>query len=323
MRAQYDESLPSWVLRCALSTNCSIICYADAERFENVIRGGEGWLEAFLDDLAGGGVRRETLQAFFSSDSELDSLVVVSTAYCASCLFQDVRQIGSPYWRRSWDFFGCAYCAEHRVPLIAFNARPGVFSAWHSFYEACEYFDQKVKLDPVGKQRVPTSIRDYLAYRVQIWVKHRMSGASAKLIRLLLMSFLSVRTDSRAGGYGRFLFSPSRQQSIVHKKLNFQECLEMGAAAAPPWARSSALLLLGVVFGLFSQRELHELKMYALNQGYLFPENLQQLGASILIFVNRDEVEEFSDQLQLLSASLPSIIRTNLCEFASSLVIAR
>ncbi|HCF7008350.1 TPA: hypothetical protein NIJ29_005093 [Pseudomonas aeruginosa] len=276
-----------------------------------------------LDDLAGGGVRREALQAFFSSDSKLGSLVVVSTAYCASCLFQDVRQIGSPYWRRSWDFFGCAYCCEHRVPLIYFNARPGVFSAWHAFYEACEYFDQKVKLDPVGKHRFPTSIRDHLAYRVQMWVQHRISGASAKLIRLLLMSFLSVRTDSRAGGYGRFLFSPSRQQSIFHKKLTFQECLEMGAAAAPPWARTSALLLLGVVFGLFGQRELHELKTYALNQGYLFPENVQQLGASILNFVNREEVEEFSDQLQSLSVSLPSIIRSNLCEFAASLVVDR
>lgn len=219
-------------------------------------------------------------------------------------------------------FFGCAYCAEHRVPLIAFNARPGVFSAWHSFYEACEYFDQKVKLDPVGKQRVPTSIRDYLAYRVQIWVKHRMSGASAKLIRLLLMSFLSVRTDSRAGGMEDFFFS---QQTTVNssQEIKFSGVLGDGRCCCSPWARSSALLLLGVVFGLFSQRELHELKMYALNQGYLFPENLQQLGASILIFVNRDEVEEFSDQLQLLSASLPSIIRTNLCEFASSLVIAR
>ncbi|WP_374437986.1 hypothetical protein [Pseudomonas panipatensis] len=280
--------------------------------------------DGFLLALGEPGLDWKVLKRFFLYDFDQELAAEESSfAYCPLCLYCDVCLIKFPYWRKAWRHFGYAYCVRHRVLLRPFSSRNSVFKSWVAFSESCEAVGRQLESAPLGAPRAAVSIRDRLAFRTQNWLqgKQRTRGAEAicRVVRLLMSSFLCVRTDSRAGGYARFLFSPNSQQSIVHRRIEFEACLRMGVSTATPVERASALLLVGLIFGLFNQSEIQAIKTYAGRRGYLFPLSAKEIGRFMPIFISRNEKDQFVNELQSMSHSLSEPLKVAVSDLVFSL----
>lgn len=290
-----DETLTSWLFRCTTSKRCVLTIDAVEDYVLSALRNGIdydfGFGGAFKRLCVRSGIDYLFCRKYFGiQDKNVILDARMRNAFCRQCLDEDVIHRSTPYWRRTWCRVDVAYCAAHKTLLATTGQDYGLYRSWESFgfFPGCDY-----------ERRYEEHIFEFatlniLGFRVQNWLYtnrkeiERTVGAS-KLIGDLLGSFLSLRTEYRYCGIARVAFGCARQVPIVYKNYHYSLCMYHGARNSNSTHRKAALIVLGVVLGLYDDRELEKLKRAAIYNGSLFPSSAAEAGACVLELLTEPE----------------------------------
>lgn len=228
-------------------------------------------------------------------------------SYCPYCLQDDVVAFGFPCWRKEWCSFCVSHCQVHKcllqsVDFSHFNER-----AWEAFVFSLSNRGAVYWPGTAGR------FLNILALRVQRFLSLKSMGSHDRdlcsVADFLLMSFLSLGTDTRGCGYARLLFKHTIWSRMTRENYSYDDCMDLGARSANPVERMSALLLLGVVFEVFNERELDFLSEYVIRHGGIFPKNAKSAGYEMPNFFNLSEKALYVEKLRAKSKKCsPSII---------------
>lgn len=295
-----DEILSSWLLRCASSHRC-VISIADVECYVETAERNSIDYDFSLGALFKRFCLRFRLnflycKAFFSVDAIDKAMILKSRrSFCRQCLDEDVARRSMPYWRRSWCRFDVAYCLKHNALLTTTREDFGLYRAWESF-AYFPYFDYTHNSDRVNHEYAKF---DPLGLKVQVWLyTHRKfierNLAASKLISDMLSSFLSLRTERRQCGIARVAFSYGSQIPITYREYHYSLCMYYGARTSNSCQRKAALIALGVVLGLFDERQLKTLMLPSPFTCGIFPVNAKQAGRTVQELLSTPEREWYA-----------------------------
>lgn len=297
-----DETLSSWLFRCATSKQCALTIEAAEKYVENSLRNGLDYDfsfgETFKRLCSRFGIDHAHCKEYFDIQNKDMILNVRSrNSFCRQCLDEDVKYRSTPYWRRSWCRFDVAYCSLHKTLLATTREDYGLYRSWESF----AYFSDFCYERKGDRNIYEFATLNFLGFRVQNWLYtnrkeiERTSGAT-QLIRNLLRSFLSLRTEYRYCGIARIAFGYASQVPIIHKDYHCSLCMYHGAKNSNSTHRKAALIVLGVVLGFYGERELQRLQKTALYSCGIFPSNPSEAGATVLELLNEPEREWYISQ---------------------------
>jgi hypothetical protein len=295
-----DETLSSWLLRCALSRRCAL----NLEDVENYVEFSKN--NRIDYDFSLGHVFRRFCSRFgidylyckaFFAVYPKDMMMTVSgrNSFCSECLDEDVKHRGFPYWRRSWCRFDVAYCAIHGTLLTTTRENYGLYRSWDSFayFSSFEYARRGDRL------RYEHATLSFLGLKVQNWLRinRRYVCANARIAKLisdLLGSFLSLRTESRYCGHARVALSYGRLAYITYRNYHYSSCMYYGVRDSNSIQRKAALIMLGVVLGLFTELQVRNLTSSAALISGPFPKNPKQAGATVLAVLREPEKDWYT-----------------------------
>lgn len=255
-----------------------------------------------------------------SSKSSLAGVMQRNT-FCRKCLDEDVKKRGTPYWRKSWCRFDVAFCMEHKTLLQTTRDDFGIYRAWDSF---SEFSDCNYRTDAEKNIFEFTCLR-FLAYRSQSWLWRNTrliegEPALGKSVRLLLMSFLSLRTAYQPPGLGRILFNYDSRLPIVHRDYHYSLCMYYGCRDSTSRMRMASLIALGIVLGLYNSRELRSLQKSCI--GFYLPTNSRDLGVISIEFLSVAEkdwyIAQFPDRRVFSGLPVSSAISDFICGVKAS-----
>jgi hypothetical protein len=316
-----DETLSSWLFRCATSKQCALTievaeCYVESS-LRNGIDYDFSFGVIFKKFCSRFGIDHAHCKQYFDMKNKDMILSVRSRkSFCRQCLDEDVKFRSVPYWRKSWCRLDVAYCSLHKTMLATTREDYGLYRSWQSFaYFSDFYYERKSDRTPYEFVTLKS-----LGFRVQNWLHtnrkevERTSGAT-KLIRNLLSSFLSMRTEYRYCGIARVAFSYKSQIPIIHKNYHYSLCMYHGARDSNATHRSAALIVLGVLLGFYSERELQSLHKTALYSCGIFPRTPSETGSAVLELLNEPEREWYISQFVNLAPIAGLDINSRMKEF--------
>lgn len=321
LRGCEGEVFTSWIYRCAHSLRCKRVTFLDIEQYlASCYRLGEDpdftlgrSFEAFCQNT---GLNAASCQSFFTLK---DTSIFISEewrrSYCMYCLEEDVTRIGFPAWRKEWCSVFSSYCLRHKKMLCIEPFTDLNNKAWDAFSST----SRESHCLTARQNRLKF---DMLALRVQGLANRYRSDDKRSCryaVRFLMMSYLSLRTNWRDAGYAKILFNPSPWCRITRGEYSYDECMKLGASRSDPIQRTSALLLSGVVLGIFSKNELLFLQKCAGEHGYSFPATPIEAGFYIPHFHAYEERASYICKLSQESLSCSSRQRSRLALFCSKL----
>lgn len=239
-------------------------------------------------------------------------------SFCRQCLDSDVRFRSDPYWRSSWCRLDVAYCSLHKTLLTTTREDYGLYRPWESFVYFSD-FDYGYR----GINNIyEFASLNLLGLRAQNWLYKNREAISctpglSRLISFLLSSFLSLRTEERYCGLARVAFGSALQVPISHKKYHYSLCMYHGARTSTSIQRRAALIMLGVVLGLYSECELKRLKDVAIFSAFNFPITALRAGRGIMELLSDSEKEWYASQLISVTPVAGLDINSRLEEFFS------
>lgn len=239
-------------------------------------------------------------------------------SFCRQCLDDDVKFRSDPYWRGSWCRLDIAYCSLHRTLLTSTREDYGLYRPWESF----AYFSDFDYGRRSSKSIYEFASLNLLGLRVQGWLyKNRVAinctPGLNRLIGFLLSSFLSLRTEERYCGLARVAFGSALQVPINHKNYHYSLCMYYGAKTSTSTHRRAALIMLGVVLGLYSECELKRLKDASIFSTFNFPITALRAGREIMELLSDSEKEWYASQLLSVAPVAGLDINSRLEEFFS------
>lgn len=318
-----DETLSSWLFRCATSKKCAVSIEAAEEYVDDSLRNGVdydfGFGETFKRLCTRFGMDYIHCKNYFDLKSR-DMLLGVynRNSFCRQCLDEDVRRRSTPYWRKSWCRIDVAYCLLHKTLLTTTREDFGLYRAWYSF----AYFSD-VLYESKGCRNVYEFVTlNLLALRVQNWLhmnrrEIERHSVAVQLIRDLLRSFLSLRTEYRYCGLARVAFGYASQIRISHKHYHYSLCMYYGARNSSSTHRKAALIILGIVLGFYSDLELVKLKNTALYSCGVFPITASGIGVTVADLLDVPEKEWYISQFRDVSPISGVDINSCIAEFLS------
>lgn len=280
----YDETFPSWLTRCALNPKISGITERDIADWYSL----DFQKRIFLSNALGMEFDfNESRGLELASELQLDIYVTRKlfkplptplltpqhrVAYCHLCIRSDVSQKRYPSWRKSWCYVTHPYCSVHRCLLSYIDRCEIIDKQWGAYVSNAigDYVPGRLKSCYKRKPGIfPRDSRAWLTLRVQKWIEmlHKRNSCAlpgtnivvetSKIITavdLIIRIFLIPRTRRYSSGVASLL--SDAYTTIVHHKNHLSERIEYGAPNSVPYERMCALLLLGVIFKIFSQKEL-------------------------------------------------------------------
>lgn len=322
----YDETIISWLLRCALNPRTVSVTELDiqewtARQIQKQISGkSTPGLEFDFDipELAGHlirlGFNLDRIRLAFKPESPMLLSPSHRLAYCHLCIQEDVASKRFISWRRSWCYVAHPYCATHASLLSFISNGDAGDKHWQAFVNGnsgdyvpgrCSFYHRRVHGLPADKTRA------LLTLRVQKWLKGvygtpphvfpvsnmAVAGIEARQsIELVLRLLLAPRTDRHRPGAAIDAFTAARAV-IVHKSMNLRERLEYGAAHSVPYERMSALLLLGIALGIFSAKEKSLLGGLVQKADFLLPDPYT-LGVMAVEHVGSNESDDLAEMFR-------------------------
>ncbi|EJM49685.1 hypothetical protein PMI26_00186 [Pseudomonas sp. GM33] len=295
-----DETLSSWLFRCAVSRKCVLTIDAVECYVENSVRNGIDYDfsfgEMFKTFCSRFGIDYSYCKAFFAMHPKDIVMSIPSrNSFCRQCLDEDVKLRSAPYWRRAWCRFDVAYCSTHKTLLTTTRENYGLYRSWESFAHFSG-FDYERRGDRI---KYEFATLKFLGFKVQNWLYTKRNdiarnAGATKLIRDLLSSFLSLRTDQRYCGIARVAFSYAPQVPITHRDYHYSLCMYHGARNSNSTQRKAALIMLGVVLGFYDELQLQKLGDAASYSSGLFPSNPKEAGATVLELLSEPEREWYA-----------------------------
>lgn len=341
IRPTYDETFSSWVTRCAINPKISKISERTVCDWNSLDISKHLWgrdalgLEFDFHQSAGLiianrlGLDEKFLTRVFSPHSQLLLSRNYRTAYCHRCIEADVAAKRYPSWRKSWCYVLHTYCLEHRCLLSHMENCETISKQWWAFIKG----DLGDYLPGRSRNRLhglpSTRSRAWLTLRIQSWIaklqrstRTVLPGTSTavnsedltRVVYQVICMLLAPRTDRDNPGLARTFFTV-KPAVIVHKFLDLQARLDYGARNSVPYERMSALLLLGLVFKVFTRAEIAMLKRLVSEADFELPGSMYELGALTAIPVAHHEYDELR-----IRFSCPYEITTFLGDFLDGLL---
>lgn len=334
LRPISDETYSSWVTRCALNPRIRSISEQNIfflGSFDYEVKGGIIKLHplgAEFDFSKSGEMQLankmkldvRVLENYFKPSSAILLSQEYRFAYCHLCIQTDVAFKRYPSWRKSWCYVTHPYCSIHRCLLSYINKSNPLKKQWDAYANGAsgDYIEGRTRGYPRRSHGIPPGdVRAWLTLRVQLWIERLNNSAryglpgtdmmidSSKLryaVDLILRLFLVPRTPRTEPGIARRLFTLA-DSCIVHRVIGFNERFEYSAANSVPYERMSALLLLGLVFGIFSPKETAMFNELVTKSDFRLPD-LRELGTRAASHVYGDEyfalVKHFHDDDELI-----------------------
>lgn len=318
-----DETLSSWLFRCATSKHCVLTMEAAEDYVESSLRNGLDYDFSFGETFKRFCVRFGIDYAHCKKYFDIKNKNVIMSvrnrkSFCRQCLDQDVKYRSTPYWRRSWCRLDVAYCSMHKTLLITTREDFGLYRSWESYMYFSDFCYERR-----GERNIyEFATLNFLGFRVQNWLFtnrneiDRVSGAT-QLIRDLLRSFLSLRTEFRYCGIARIAFGYSSQVPITHKDYHYSLCMYHGANTSNSTHRKAALIVLGVVLGFYGEQEIQKLQKTAFYSCGIFPSNPSEVGATVLDLLDEPEREWYTSQFFNIPAIAGIDINSRIDEYLS------
>lgn len=320
-----DETLSSWLFRCATSKQCALTievaeCYVESS-LRNGIDYDFSFGVAFRRLCSRVGIDHAYCEQYFDMTNK-DMILSARNrkSFCRQCLDEDVKFRSFPYWRKSWCRLDVAYCSLHKSLLATTREDYGLYRSWQSFaYFSDFYYERKTDRTPYEF----VTLRS-LGFRVQNWLhtnrkEVECTSGATKLMRDLLSSFLSIRTKDRYCGIARVAFGYKSQISIIHKDYHYSLCMYYGARDSNATQRSAALIVLGVLLGFYSEQELHRLYKIALYSCGVFPRTPTETGSAVLELLTDPERGWYISQFVNLAPIAGLDINSRMEEFIFSI----
>lgn len=318
-----DETLSSWLFRCAISKQCALTIEAAEYYVKNSLRNGIDYDfsfgETFRKFCSRYGIDHAHCKEYFDIHNKNVILSVRNrNSFCRQCLDEDVACRSTPYWRRSWCRIDVAYCSLHKTLLTTTREEYGFYRSWESF----AYFSDSHYERRGDRNRYEFATLKFLGFRVQNWLHtnrkeiERTPGAT-QLIGDLLSSFLSLRTEYRYCGLARVAFGYASQVPITHKDYHYSLCMYHGARNSNSIHRQAALIVLGVVLGFYGEQVLQKLQKTALYSCGVFPSKPSEVGATVLELLNESEREWYISRFSNISPITGLDINARMEEFLS------
>ncbi|HHM4860540.1 TPA: hypothetical protein ACRNCN_002790 [Pseudomonas aeruginosa] len=333
LRPIYDETFPSWVTRCALNPRIFPVSENDIHYWsacdfrKNFISSDILGMEFDFCDSQGIevasklGLSLPLVREVFKPSSALILSREYRSAYCHLCIQSDVKSKRYPSWRKSWCYVDYPYCLEHGCLLCFVDGCDLTNKQWVAFSrgDLGDYMPGRRRGYSRRPGLIPNASRAWLTIRVQAWIENirraeqvtlpgtKLSTDSKTLlvvVNLVLRMLLVPRTDRTPVGIGKSIFS-NMQPVIIHKVLDFKQRLEFGAANSVPYERMSALLLLGLIFRVFTDKERSCLEDLICESGLAGTPDLKWLGeccSNHISIAEQDllqEVFSFPDEIMI------------------------
>lgn len=305
-RFHFDETLASWIYRCAYSPHCQWITTLDLAEVEIISadikinnRGGYDYVgfdfnHSLPPALRLGSACRlsgDWFERYFSPKGRPLLIPQYRTSFCPSCLKEDVERTGLPAWRKSWCYVHMPFCIRHKKLLFAFNEAYGCdCDKANIAYTQVAHDGLQTEFYRNGEMRNHAK-RNFLAMRVQCWIESLYnvkngSSNSAQVIKqasqindtvLWLLKILLRAANSRCGpGFARQYYSLGNQK-WESDYLNVKELEDIGLAKNNPYQRMIALLLTGYFFNLFSTAEMEWLYRDSRENNHRLPKTQWEL----------------------------------------------
>ncbi len=304
-RAIHDETFTSWLFRSAhnkhvKSFNCemgeiypsAISCwpYLNPD-FDPDFNFNNKTFEGLCN---GQKLPGRLVSDFFGARSSHLSLPQYRFSFCTQCIREDIKLYGLPVWRKSWCYIGNPICSHHRSVLSITNEIPSFYKSWDAFATETPndpehpYVEHSHRWGGISSRVLDLS----MAIKIQTWLselerkkwcllpgdKHPvLSGELIVVLKFLMQIFLSSRTRFRSPGAARSLFNEG-SEPLVYENLNYRECMEFGSGSASPYHRMIAILMVGYVFRLLSEKDLLRLHHAASAFGFTWPKSIEELG---------------------------------------------
>lgn len=341
LRPIHDETLPSWLTRCALNPKVLGVSERDINEWESLDNRkrlfsftGLG-MEFDFDDSRGLELVRELkldiciIKKIFRPTSTLLLSPKYRAAYCHLCIKSDVQQKRFPSWRKSWCYVTQSYCPIHWCLLSYLDGYPILDKQWNAYVrgDLGDYYQGRKGSSYTRRHMhglTPDNIRAWLTLRVQMWINKIncskfcvLPGTDVPVdctkltsaVNFILRLFLVPRTDRNRSGVAKQLLTASNPL-IVHKVLDLNERLDYGASNSVPYERMCALLLLGKIFNIFSPKEYLMFEQMVLNSEFDFPDSktLGELSADHVHAVEYSTLERQLGSLDIVSDYLSDFI---------------
>jgi len=318
LRPVHDETFCSWVTRCALNHRVEIITESDLIDWDSCTSRKQLFcpdnlgMEFDFSDSQGGRIASlmrlniVSTHNIFRPASDLLLAINYRTAFCHRCIESDVTLKRYPSWRKSWCYVTHPYCSEHRCLLSHIRDCAAIHKQWWAFTKG-DLGDYLPGRNCHRSHGLPSNrSRAWLTLRVQSWIEslqrssrtvlpstsnHVKTEDLIRVIEQVIRLLLAPRTDRDNPGLARTFFT-IKPAVIVHKFLDLQARLEYGAPNSLPYERMSALLLLGLIFKLFTRAEISLLKRLVSAADFELPGSMYELGALTAIPVAHHEYDE-------------------------------
>ncbi|MFS1286924.1 hypothetical protein ACLRDI_04345 [Pseudomonas piscis] len=324
-----DETFTSWLLRSAMNNRCTLTvdmveCYV-ADSIRNGVDYDFSFGVGFKKFCLSAGLNYVYCKRFFSGQAEGMILSALSrNSFCRQCLDGDVKFRSTPYWRSSWCRLDTAYCSVHKTLLTSTREDYGLYRSWESF----AYFSDFYYECRISKNMYEFTTLNLLGFRVQGWLYNNRAIIECapglnRLIGFLLSSFLSLRTDERYCGLARVAFGTALQVPIVHKNYHYSLCMHYGAGTSTSTHRRAALIVLGVVLGFYSERELKLLKNASIFSFFNFPTTALGAGREIMKLLSEPEKEWYASQFISVAPVAGLDVSSRFEEFFSCMKVSR
>ncbi|WP_188982105.1 TniQ family protein [Pseudomonas matsuisoli] len=273
-RPVYDETISSWLCRCAYNSECAPLVIADLNEISITMPKSETAETSHLPDVNFDfntenalalklveyyNMPKRVLSGVFGSHGEPVLAPYSCTAYCPECMENDVKNYGLPAWRKNWCYVHAPICRFHRSLLLT--------TSDFQYTKAFSAYADQIPLEPDANKSnmLETAIRNRLAYRVQIWLSklytiiyyNSSTNSHCEIINcieIILKRILRMPSPRFPGGLADNLFSPRYSRGLAdYYTLNQLE--DLGWVMSSPRLRMGALLVLGYLVGLFSKAE--------------------------------------------------------------------
>ena len=318
----FDESFPSWILRCALSPSPAPVTEYDFYEWEAVAVNKSlldhdllGMEFDFFDSYgasvgASFGLDTEALNDLFGPSTELLLAPSHRFAYCHLCILNDVKLKRFPAWRKSWCYSHHAYCQKHMCALSYNNNTVAATKQWDAFTEGDlrDFLPGRRRSYIKRSYRINANYSRYwLTIKVQYWIDQlsyldncflpgtQMLVESKELLRVVGLIFkvlLMPRTFICSAGWAREICT-NIPSVLLKNSLGLKDRLEYGVAHAVPYERMSGLLFLGRIFKLYNKAELCCWdKLYTEDDIELPRNDLKNIGINCKsAFLNTEQTE--------------------------------
>jgi len=259
---------------------------------------------------------------FFKAEAALVTPWPLRSLYCPSCLREDVARSAFPYWRRTWTYGTTAYCIKHRRVLASLRNNAGNSSrAWEAFKQGDENLTELHR----GRAHVAfDAFKSALGMRVQEWRQRRQSNnvffglethasmrqrvrtktaesqgivqqiVKTEIGRMFDVTYsllLKKRTIYHEGGYAKTLAN-GLADSPAHMQLSLVDRIRTGVALSDASQRGCALVLTGIVLGLFTDDQVAKLLSLARSAGAVWPQDPFEIGRWAINYSSREEYLE-------------------------------